>query len=240
MQNIRCVIVDDEELARVLLENYVSRVPFLELMGQCKNPLEAMTLLHQQPVDVLFLDIQMPELTGIDFLKTLTHKPLTVLTTAYPDYALEGYNLDVVDYLLKPFAFERFLQAVNKVAERLGQREQSAPPVGANSPVTTIKNYISVKSEHKIYRLALDQILYIESMREYVAFHTPTGRILSLDSLKNLETALPPEQFIRVHKSYMVALSQIKSLEGNQLYVGKEALPVGASFREAVLKRVFG
>ncbi len=144
-----------------------------------------------------------------------------------------------MDYLLKPFAFERFLQAVNKVADRLSLREQ-VPAAEPNAAPAMVKDYISVKSEHKIHRLALDQILYIESMREYVAFHTPAGRILSLESLKNLEKELPPDQFIRIHKSYMVALSQVKLLEGNQLYVGKEALPVGASYRSEVVKRVFG
>ncbi len=233
MNKIRCLIVDDEELARTLLENYVNRLPFLELAGKCKNPLEAMAILQQEPVDLLLLDIQMPELSGIDFLKSLTQKPFTVFTTAYESYALEGYSLDVVDYLLKPIGFERFLQAVNKVVERMAQRQ----PMPA--PTLPAKDFVLVKSEHKIHRLPLDEILYIQSMREYVAFYTPAGRILSLGSLKSLEEELPADRFMRVHKSYIVALDKVNSLEGNMLHVGKEPLPIGASYKEEVLRRGF-
>jgi len=233
MNKIRCLIVDDEELARTLLENYIQRLPFLELVGKCKNPLEAIAVLQQEPVDLLLLDIQMPELSGIDFLKTLTNKPFTVFTTAYEAYALEGYSLDVVDYLLKPIGFERFLQAVNKVAERISQRQ--AVPASA----VPIKDFILVKADHKIHRLALDDIIYIQSMREYVAFYTPAGRILSLGSLKSLEEELPAERFMRIHKSYIVALDKVKSLEGNMLHIGGEPLPVGASYKEEVLRRGF-
>ena len=232
MNKIRCLIIDDEELARTLLENYVLRLPFLELVGKCKNPLEAMAVLQQESVDLLLLDIQMPELSGIDFLKALPHKPFTVFTTAYESYALEGYSLDVVDYLLKPIGFERFLQAMNKVMERMSQRQ----------PVTTTppsKEFILIKSDHKIHRLHVEDILYIQSMREYVAFYTPTGRILSLGSLKSLEEELPADQFMRIHKSYIVALDKVKSLEGNMLHIGGEHLPIGASYKEEVLRRGF-
>ena len=235
MQNLTCLIVDDEELARRLLENYIGRLPFLELAGQCKNPLEAMTVLREQPVDLLFLDIQMPELSGVDFLRTLPHKPLTIFTTAYTEYALEGYALDVVDYLLKPIGFERFVQAVNKAAARL------APPVAPPSLETPAgKDYLLVKSDHKVHRLPYDEIVYIESMREYVAYHTAaSGRILSLGSLKALEEELPAERFLRIHKSYMVNLSKVKSLEGNMLHIGGAPLPIGASYKEVVVNRIF-
>lgn len=234
---IRCLIVDDEELARTLLENYVQRVPFLELAGKCKNPLEAIAMLQAQPVDLLLLDIQMPELSGIDLLKTLKNKPFTIFTTAYEAYALEGYNLDVVDYLLKPIAFERFLQAVNKVLERSIQR----PPVqeAMAAPALPVKDFILVKSDHKIHRLPLEDITYIQSMREYVAYYTPNGRILALGSLKNLEEELPAERFQRIHKSYIVALDKVKSLEGNMLHVAGERLPIGANYKDEVVKKIF-
>ena len=236
MNKIRCLIVDDEELARTLLENYIQRLPFLELVGKCKNPLEAIAILQREPVDLLLLDIQMPELSGIDFLKTLTQKPFTVLTTAYEAYALEGYSLDVVDYLLKPIGFERFLQAVNKVMDRIAQRQ---PPPATLSATAPAKDFILVKSDHKVHRLLLEDILYIQSMREYVAYYTAAGRILSLGSLKSLEEELPADRFMRIHKSYIVALDKVKSLEGNMLHLGKEPLPIGASYKEEVVRRGF-
>ncbi|MBI5915574.1 MAG: response regulator transcription factor [Bacteroidetes bacterium] len=238
MTKLRCLVVDDEELARTLLENYIGRLPHLELAGKCKDPLEAMQVLQGQHIDLLFLDIQMPGLTGVEFLRTLRSKPVTIFTTAYPDFALEGYSLDVTDYLLKPFGFERFVQAVNKAGEllRLKNTASKTPSTEAAQPD---RDFILVKSEHKIHRLRFDDILFIESMREYVAWHTPQGRILSLNSLKNLEEELPGSRFIRIHKSYMVAIEKIGMLEGNLVHVGKEKLPIGASYREVVLRKVF-
>lgn len=235
MNPIRCLVVDDEELARTLLENYIGRLASLELVASCANPLEALGVLQQQPVDLLFLDIQMPELTGIEFLRTLSNKPVVIFTTAYAEFALEGYALDVTDYLLKPFSFERFLQAVNKAISLLKNRNNP----GAVAPGEAGKDYILVKADHKVHRLKLDDILYVQSMREYVAFYTPSGRLLSLNSLKSLEETLPPERFIRIHKSYIVAIDKIDTLEGNMVHVGKEKLPIGANYRDAVVNRVF-
>lgn len=237
MQKIKCLVVDDEELARALLENYISKLPQLELVAKCKNPLEAMEVLQNQDVDLIFLDIQMPELTGLEFLKTLTQKPLVVFTTAYSDYAIEGYALDVVDYLLKPFPLERFIQAVNKVDQRLNSTKPET--ISKTEMPEKAKNHILVKSEHKVHRLKLEDIFYIQSMREYVAYHTPEGRILSLNSLKKLEQELPVDLFIRIHKSYIVAINKIKTLEGNLIHIEKEKLPIGAIYKEAVLSKVF-
>ena len=237
MNPIRCLVVDDEELARTLLENYIARVPGLEPIAFCANPLEAMNILRKETVDLLFLDIQMPELTGIEFLRTLQQKPVVVFTTAYADYALEGYSLDVTDYLLKPFSFERFLQAVNKAGAAL-QAKTAAPAPQSGSQLPE-KDYLLIKADHKVHRIKYGDIIYIQSMREYVAFHTDNGRILSLNSLKQLEEELPPERFIRVHKSYMVAIGRINTMEGNLLHVGKEKIPVGANYRDALVKRVF-
>jgi len=240
MNELTCLIVDDEELARTLLENYIGRLPYLKLVGKCSNPIEALQLLQNQSVDLIFLDIQMPEMIGTDFLKSLSQKPLVVFTTAYAEYALEGYELNVVDYLLKPFPFERFLQAVNKASDlwKLKSKGESTS-ITSSEDSATKKNYILVKSEHKIHRILFDDIRYIQSMREYVAYYTPNGRILSLGSLKKLETDLPKNQFLRIHKSYIIAKAKVSTLEGNMVHIGKEKIPIGASYREEVLKLLF-
>ena len=202
MKKINCLIIDDEEPARNLVENYSTRLPYLNIIGKCANPLEALQILQDSPVDLLFLDIQMPELTGVEFLRTLQHKPLVIFTTAYQEYALEGYELDVVDYLLKPFRFERFVQAVNKASKILRlEGKENEEAATAPEQILEDRNYELVKSEFKVFRIFHSDILYIESMKEYVAYYTTTGRILSLGSLKKLEKELPHDRFMRVHKS---------------------------------------
>lgn len=239
MNTINCLIVDDEELARVLLENYCQRLPNLHIVAQSANPVEAMEVLKTEQVDLMFLDIQMPEMTGTDFVKTLSQKPLVVFTTAYAEYAIESYELEAIDYLLKPFSFDRFVQAVNKADEliELKKAKNDQPAIKAVSEQKD--NLILVKSEHKIYRIQLEDISHIQSMREYVAYYTPSGRILSLGSLKSLEESLPSDQFIRIHKSYIVAKKKVTTLEGNLLHLGAEKIPIGASYREKVLKELF-
>ncbi len=243
MNKINCLIVDDEELARNLVENYVNRLPHLNIVGKCANPFEAMQALQENKVDLMFLDIQMPDLTGIEFLKTLSHKPMVIFTTAYKEYAMDGYELDVVDYLLKPFRFERFLQAVNKAAKLLKTTPEITEYSAAVQPVVidneTQKDYILVKSDYKVFRMFYKDILYIESMKEYVAYHTAEGRTLSLGSLKKLVEQLPSEQFMRIHKSFIANISRIKALEGNMVHLGEKKLPIGTSYKEEVLKRVF-
>ena len=240
MNELNCLIVDDEELARALLENYISRLPYLKLAGKCSNPLESLQLLQDQSVDLIFLDIQMPEMTGTDFLKSLVNKPMVVFTTAYSEYALEGYELNVVDYLLKPFPFERFLKAVNKASDlsKLKNKAENDSFISSASSVKE-KSYILVKSDHKVHRILHDDIHYIQSMREYVAYYTPNGRILSLGSLKKLEVDLPQGQFLRIHKSYIISKVKVSTLEGNMVHIGNEKIPIGASYREVVLKLLF-
>lgn len=242
MKKINCLIVDDEELARNLVENYINRLPHLTVVGKCTNPFEAMQALQENQVDLMFLDIQMPNLTGVEFLRTLPQKPLVIFTTAYKEYAMEGYELDIVDYLLKPFRFERFLQAVNKAGKLLkSDTKVDATP----SPTPTLaaqekpKDYILVKSDFKVFRIFYQDILYIESMKEYVAYHTAEGRTLSLGSLKRLEQELPTDLFMRIHKSYIANISRITALEGNMVHLDGQKLPIGSSYREVVLKRVF-
>lgn len=230
---IRCLVVDDEELARTLLENFISRIPNLTLVDKCKDPLEAMKIMQQEHIDLLLLDIQMPGLTGIEFLRSLQQQPMVIFTTAYAEYAIESYSLNVIDYLLKPFSFERFVQAINKASEMRSLKSKNQEKTKES------KDFILVKSEHKIHRIKLDDILYIQSMREYVAYYTPKGRILSLNSLKKLEIELPADDFIRIHKSYIVAIEKVATLEGNLIHIGKEKLPIGASYREVVLGKIF-
>ncbi|MTI30949.1 LytR/AlgR family response regulator transcription factor [Xanthovirga aplysinae] len=240
---IKCLIVDDEQLARTLLSEYISKIPQLELVGQCKNPLEAMETLQGEAIDLMFLDIQMPELTGIEFLKTLPGKPVVVFTTAYPEYALEGYQLDVTDYLLKPFSFERFVQSVNKASELIKLKkevkkgEKEIPEPLPETKVT--EEFIIINADHKLYRVKLNDILYIEGLKEYVRYHTKDQKIIALQSLKSLEESLPYEQFIRVHRSYIVSMANIKTLEGNQVEVAGKMIPIGKSYKEEVLKRIF-
>ncbi len=242
MSKINCLIVDDEELARDLVENYVLRVPHLELLAKCANPMDAMQLMQSNRVDLIFLDIQMPELTGIEFLRTLSQKPLVIFTTAYKEYAIEGYELEVVDYLLKPFRFERFLKAVNRAGKLLKQTNEqqgSASLAGTVAKEEKQKDYVLVKSDYKVFRIQYKDILYIESMKEYVAYHTEEGRTLSLGSLKKLQASLPNEIFIRIHKSFMVNMQHVTALEGNMLHIASKKLPIGTSYKEQVLKRVF-
>ncbi len=234
--NIRCMIVDDEHLARTLLEEYVKKLPHLELVATCKNPLEAMEVLQHEAVDLMFLDIQMPELTGVEFLKSMRIKPSVIFTTAYSEYALEGYQLDVIDYLVKPFPFERFVKAVNKASELIRLKKMAEE----QRPAQVMDEHIVVHADRKIYKIRLDDIKYIEGLKEYVSYFTEEKRIIALESLKRLEKILPSDRFMRVHRSYIVPFGRIKIMEGNQLEIGGKLIPVGRSYREEVLKRVFG
>ena len=241
--SLSCLIVDDEQPARELLASYVEKLDFLELVGSCRGPIEAFSVLREKSVDLVFLDIQMPDLKGTDFLRTLDPKPTVIFTTAYPDYALEGYQLDVTDYLLKPFSFERFFQAVNKAVQQVKLKNNSGAVETESYSATTEqkphKNYITVKSGHRLHKLQWDDILYIEGLREYVTFYTGNGKLVVLDSLKRLEEELPSSQFMRIHKSYIVNTGKVQSLYGNQLEIGEQKLPVGKSYKEVVMERLF-
>lgn len=230
---LSCLVVDDEELARQLLGTYIERMPNLELIASCKNPLEASSWLGQG-VDLLFLDIQMPEMTGIQWIKTLSRKPQIILTTAYPEYALESYQLEVTDYLLKPFSFERFMQAVQKAAEWKRLRTQSPPTIPQEQTGSTDKDYLMVKSGGKLVRIRLDDLLWIQGKGEYVQYHTNSGNTLVLESLKSLEEALPSESFMRIHKSWIVRLDAIDVMEGSNVTIAGEKIPVGARYRDSL------
>jgi DNA-binding LytR/AlgR family response regulator len=229
--NYRCIIVDDEKLARTLLEGYISKFPHLELVAQCRNPVEAMDVLQSERIDIMLLDIQMPELTGVEFLKTLKSKPEVIFTTAYSEYAVEGYQLDVSDYLLKPISFERFVQAMNKTIDKI---------VLKRGVSRKDEDFIAVHADYKIYKLRLSDIEYIEGLKEYVSYFTKDKRIIALESLKRLEDILPEDRFVRIHRSYIVPLEKIRAVEGNQVEIGNKKLPIGRSYKDRVMAKEFG
>jgi DNA-binding LytR/AlgR family response regulator len=238
MEPLRTLLVDDEYLALQLLENYVGQVPDLHLVDKVKLPLNALDILQAQPIDLLFLDIQMPLLSGSALLKTLPHPPLTVFTTAYNEYAVEAYNLNVVDYLLKPFSFDRFLQAVQKAKEihRARQRANALSEPNEPSP-----NFLVVKADGKMIKIFFDELLYVEGLKEYVRFVCTNNRkYVVLESLKKLETSLPSPHFLRVHKSYIVAIQKVKALDGNQLEIESQKIPISREKREVVVAQIFG
>lgn len=220
---IRCLIVDDEPSARQILDQYIREVPQFEAAGECSDALEAIEFLRDQPVDLLFLDINMPRLSGISFLKSSPHPPAVILTTAYDEYALEGYELDVVDYLLKPFSFERFLKAVTKAEKRL------IPSVN--------QNYLVVRADKKTYKISYNDILFIESLGDYVTIHTAVQKLTTYETLKNLEEKLPSYLFIRVHKSFLIALDKADYMEGNLFLIQGHEIPIGATYKEEVVNR---
>ncbi len=225
---IRCLIIDDEPLAQRVLERYTGEVSFLEVVGKCSNALEALEILHKERVDLLFLDINMPKLTGIELLKTLKHKPQVIITTAYAEYALEGYELNVLDYLMKPIPFDRFLKAVQK-AQVLLQKPTVTP--AQKSSIAADDRQIFIKSSKKTYNVSLDQILYIEALGDYVKVFTPERMIISYQSLKNLETLLPPDRFPRIHKSFIISLSKVELIEGNHVKIRDRMIPIGTNYK---------
>jgi two-component system, LytTR family, response regulator len=230
---INCVIVEDEPLARNLLVEYVRKVPALNLIEACSNPLAAIEVLRSNPVDLLFLDVQMPEITGISLLKILQKKPLVVLTTAYSEYALEGYELDVADYLLKPITFERFLKSVDKIIQRL---EATAPlPAVAEDRTKpeSKKSFVFVKDGTKLVKVQLDDILYVEGLKDYVTIHTKQQKIVSLQRLKMMEEQLPADQFIRIHNSFIVALRAIEVIHKGEVQIGQALLPIGETYKKS-------
>ncbi|MFO7256339.1 MAG: LytTR family DNA-binding domain-containing protein [Bacteroidota bacterium] len=226
---ITCLIVDDEPLARNLLSEYAAKVPYLEVKGTCANALEAMDVLQQESVDLLLLDIQMPDLTGTAFVKTLQRKPLVIFTTAYSEYALEGYELDVVDYLLKPITFERFLRAIDKASQRLQQGKSQPETSEIGEPDAS---YMFVKDGTKLVKVRWDDILYIEGLKDYVTIHTRDQKIVTLQRLKVLEGQLPADKFMRIHNSYIVRLEAIDAVHKNEVQLGKTMLPISDSYRK--------
>ena len=228
---IRCIAIDDESLALDLIEDDILKVPFLQLVKKCKSGIEALNVLQTEHIDLIFLDIQMPDITGIQFLKSLPHKPFVIFTTAYDKYALEGFELDVVDYLLKPYSFERFLKAVNKAQEHMLNLEKN--PVNPTSDEVNFSNqFIFVKSDYKLVKIEIDEILYIESLKDYVKIVEGDKTIVTLSSMKAIEEKLVSPDFIRVHRSFMVNLRKIQYIHRNFVKVGDKEIPIGDNYKE--------
>ena len=225
---IRCLIIDDEPLAIDILSDYISKVNQLTLVKTFENPLDALSLLNEGNIDLVFLDVQMPQLSGIQFLKIAQDKCKVILTTAYPQYALDGFNLDVVDYLLKPIAFERFYKAVQKFTSSV-----ASPSANISTPQNVANNgFIFVKTEHKIQKVNIDEIGYIEGLKDYISIFTPTERIITLQNMKKMEEILPAQKFVRVHKSYIVAINKIDSIERGRILIADKIIPIGDTYRE--------
>ena len=226
---IKCLIIDDEPLAQRILERYAQDVSSLEVVQKCNNALDAIEIMKEQEIDLIFLDINMPKITGLEFLRSLQHPPLVIITTAYAEFAIQGYELDVVDYLMKPFGMERFLKAIQKVHDILKPREHSLTEKTAGN--SQEDQYIFVKSSKKTYRINLNDILYVEALGDYVKIYTTDRMIISYHSMKNLENLLSPKQFPRIHKSFIVSLSKIDLIEGNQVKLRERYIPIGTNFK---------
>lgn len=226
---IRCLLVDDEYFALALLEKYLHQAPDLTLVAACKSPVRAVEILQQEPVDLLFLDIQMPLLSGINLLRHISNRPVTIFTTAYAQYAHEAYELDAIDYLLKPFSLERFQQAVQKARQAIQMLHPGGGPTGE----------LTVKADRRWVKIPYADILYIEGWKEYVKIFTPSGKFITLESLNHLEEVLPADFFIRVHKSYIVAKQAVRQLDGAVLLVGEASIPVARARKSRVKAALF-
>ncbi|MCB0572614.1 MAG: response regulator transcription factor [Phaeodactylibacter sp.] len=225
---ITCFIIDDEPPAIRVLERYIAQTPYLELIGSATNPLEGMQAIQSKQPQLLFLDINMPKLSGISLLRSLPTAPGVIFTTAYPEYALEGFELEAIDYLLKPFSLERFLKAVNKAMKLILPRDNSYPDTA----------FLALKSGKKLFRVAFDNILFLEAYGDYVKVYTAGEVLVTKTTLAQLEEGLPPTHFLRTHRSFIISLQHIKYLEGNFVLVGSHKVPIGRAFRESVLLRI--
>ena len=222
-----CLIVDDEPLSRDVLRKYIAEVKDLQLLAECSNAVEASHQLNLHQIDIIFLDINMPGLSGISFARSLTVSPLIIFTTAYPEYAVEGFELDATDYLVKPYSFERFLKAVNRAIERLSE----------NNGYSADEGKILVKADKKLYALKFSEILLIEGQGDYIRIRTEGENLVVHDTIKNFLANLPENEFMRIHKSYVVNLKRIEYIEGNQVRIGEHMVPVSPVHREELLSR---
>ena len=230
---IKCLIVDDETLAQKVIEKYVADIASLEVVGKAKNAMQALEVLNNKDVDLMFLDINMPKMSGLSFLRTLKNPPIIIITTAYREYAYEGFELDVIDYLNKPFSFERFLKAINKVQEKMKASSGASNYVLDEPARQQIdESFIFVKSEKTTYKINLKDILFIESVGDYVKIYTQDKVIMTYQTLKKLETMLSATHFPRVHKSYIVSISKINSFEGNQINIADQMIPIGRNYKQ--------
>ncbi len=229
--HIRCMIVDDEPLSRETLTSYISDFPKLELLAKCRDAFEALDVLKKESVDLVFLDINMPKLSGMSFLKSLENPPMVIFTTAYSEHAVEGFELDAIDYLLKPFSFERFVKAANKAFDRQTHKQNS---------FTSDASFLMIKSDKRMFRVLLKEIKYFQSNGDYLKVVCIDRTIVSHQTLKGIAGLIPEQSFVRVHKSYIVSLKHISYIEGNQIKIGGEFLPIGSTYKEFLLSKFNG
>ena len=222
---LKCIITDDEPIARKGLQSYVERIDFLELVGVCEDAIQLNNQLKSQQADLLFLDIEMPYMTGIELLNSLSNPPKVIITSAYAEYAIKGYDLEVSDYLLKPISFDRFLKAVNKVYDQL---------ISSQTPV--VQDYLFVKTNLKLEKIRFNDMRFIEGVENYVAIYTSEGKIITHTTLRTILQKLPPARFVQVHKSYLVNIDKIDSIEGNLLGIGKNKIPLSRTYKETALE----
>lgn len=244
MPQLRTLIIDDEHLARKLLSDYVQKIPELTLVGTCANAFEALDFLKNENVDLIFSDIQMPDLTGLELVKMLKSRPAIIFTTAYSEFALESYELEAVDYLLKPIAFPRFFQAANKAIERFRMKSPEKTEMQPHTTPTesashTEKDFLMVRADHKMYRINFSELIFIEGQSEYVTFHLTTRKITAYYSLKKLEEELPANLFCRVHKSYIISLKSIEVIEGNLISIAGRKISIGKIYKDNLMQYLY-
>ena len=233
---INCIVIDDEPLARKGIKEYIEELDFLNLVGEFDSPIKANTLLSSVDVQLFFLDIQMPKITGLDFFKTLKHPPPVIFTTAYPEYALEGFDLNALDYLVKPISFERFLKAANKAKEYYELRLKNQKLSGKEeSP-----DHVFIKADGRIIKILFENILFIEALQNYIAVHTKDKKYISYLTLQSLLEFLPLPGFVKTHKSFIVSVNKVDSIEGNNLQIGQHYIPVSRSLKEEVMEKLLG
>ena len=231
MKKLSCIIVDDEPIARKILQEFVEQIPFIDLQGKFENAMKTEAYLRNNAADIIFLDIEMPKISGLQLLQKINIESMVILTTAFPQYALEGYELDIIDYLLKPFAFSRFLKAVHKAKDYYQMKTKTT---GTLAP-----SYIFIKSEKRIEKIELNEILYAESIGNYVSVYTERKKIIAYLTMKSLESQLPSDDFIKIHQSYLVNCSKIDAIEGNEIKIMGKSLPMSRNYREMVMKIVY-
>jgi len=234
---LRCIAVDDEPLALDLLEDNIRQIPYLQLAAKCKNAIEAVEILRKETIDLIFLDIQMPGLTGLQFIQSLTVKPMIILITAYDQYALEGFNLDVIDYLVKPVSFDRFFKACNKAWDFFKLKNQTAKlSAGENVPEL---DYFFVNAEYSLVKVVVDDIIMIEGLKDYVKIHLNNNKPLIIRiSMKAIEEKLPGKKFIRIHKSYIISIARITSIRKGSVFLGTAELPLSDNYKEAFMAAI--
>ena len=236
---INCIIIDDEPLARTGLKEYIADIDFLNLLGEFDNPLGATEMLGSGEVQLLFLDIQMPKITGLDFFKTLKNPPPVIFTTAYPQYALDGFEVNALDYLVKPISFDRFLKAALKAKEFYGVRHESRrlPEKAEASPATTAE-YFFIKADNKLVKIFLEDILFVEALQNYVTIHTTSKKYISYLTIKSVEDYLPADRFIKVHKSFIISAARVDSIDGNEIRMDQHRIPISRSLKDEVTDKL--